>query len=288
MNRIIDRIQAVIEHIEVHLAEKLHTVDLAAVACLSPFHFQRTFHAICGLTLQDYVRRRRLSRAALMLRSSRLPILHVALECGYGSNEAFSRAFEAFSGSVPSRWRTTSGTVALQSKLFLGDLAASRVDVPPPCVMHRPEVQLVGRLYRTSLEGERYFSEIPGFYEDFGASRSYLHLPCRAAPEMAHGVSCHFGDDGRFDFLIGEPVSGEWDGVLPAGFTQLTLPGGPYACFTANGPAASVPDTWRQIYGHWLPHAGVQRGDGPDWEVTDVRASAFPDAMRVQIFIPLN
>ncbi|AKJ30794.1 GyrI-like domain-containing protein [Caldimonas brevitalea] len=105
---------------------------------------------------------------------------------------------------------------------------------------------------------------------------------------MAHGISCHFEDDGRFAFLVGEPATAAWDGVLPEGFTQVVLPAGRYACFTVVGPASGVPDAGRHIYGCWLPRADVQRGEGPDWEVTDVRASAFPDRLHVQIFIPVR
>src|SRR5712664_4832983 len=100
------RMHRVLEHIDRQLDQQLELDTLARVANFSPFHFHRLFTAWFGETLGDYVRRRRLEVAALRLVAQpRLPVLQVALSVGFGSTEAFARAFKTRFGSTPTAWR---------------------------------------------------------------------------------------------------------------------------------------------------------------------------------------
>jgi AraC family transcriptional regulator len=99
MNRVVDYIQG-------HLADPLDLERLAAVACFSPFHFHRLFSAWMGETLQVFVPRLRLERAAQLLVFNRLrSISEIALECGFSSSSAFARAFKGAFGVSASEWR---------------------------------------------------------------------------------------------------------------------------------------------------------------------------------------
>ena len=100
------RMHRVIEAIDQRLDQPLDLASLAAVAHFSPYHFHRLFAAWMGETLGDYLRRRRIEQAAARLASQpRLSVLQVALAVGFGSGEAFTRAFKARFGSSPSAWR---------------------------------------------------------------------------------------------------------------------------------------------------------------------------------------
>src|ERR1700704_1149826 len=100
------RMHRVLEHIDRELDQPLELETLARVANFSPFHFHRLFTAWMGETLGDYVRRRRLELAALRLVAQpRLAVLQVALSVGFGSTEAFARAFKTRFGSTPTAWR---------------------------------------------------------------------------------------------------------------------------------------------------------------------------------------
>src|SRR3954466_10641636 len=100
------RMHRVLEHIDRHLDQPLDLDALAGVAHFSAFHFHRIFSAWMGETVGEYLRRRRLETAALRLVSQpELPILHVALSVGFGSSEAFARAFKLRFGRTPSSWR---------------------------------------------------------------------------------------------------------------------------------------------------------------------------------------
>ena len=100
------RVNRVMDHIEAHLHETLDLRALAGIAQLSPFHFHRLFQALTGETLADRVRRRRLEVAAgrLLMRADSTA-LEIALDVGFNSAEAFTRAFRAHFGVTPTSWR---------------------------------------------------------------------------------------------------------------------------------------------------------------------------------------
>lgn len=104
-----ERMHRVLAHIDEHIDQPLDLPRLAQVAHFSTFHFHRLFAAWMGQTLGDYLRRRRLEVAAMRMSAQpRLPVLTVALSVGWGSGEAFARAFKTRFGCSPSQWRALS------------------------------------------------------------------------------------------------------------------------------------------------------------------------------------
>ncbi len=100
------RMNRVVDHIQGHLANALDLEQLAAVACFSPFHFHRLFRALMGETLQAFIHRLRLERAAQLLVFNRIrSISDIALECGFSSSSAFARAFKTGFGISAGEWR---------------------------------------------------------------------------------------------------------------------------------------------------------------------------------------
>src|ERR1700676_2598212 len=100
------RMHRVLEHIDQHLDQPLDLERLAEVAHFSPFHFHRLFSAWMGETVGDYLHRRRVEIAATRLVAQpRIPVLQLALSVGFGSAEAFARAFKKRFGCSPTLWR---------------------------------------------------------------------------------------------------------------------------------------------------------------------------------------
>ena len=283
-----ERIQRAVDFIETHLQAELDMAEIAAAACYSSFHFQRLFRAISGLSVQGYVRQRRLSEAARLLRDPACSVLDAALAYGYQSHEAFSRAFVASFGINPSECRRQPDVFAGQARMeFLprqGDLGliASKA---PNIRLHEPCL-LIGKAGATSLEAD-YYADIGNAYREFGETESYLQIPNKAAPARSYGVSYDYHDNGDFAFLVGERVT-HLPEAMPAGFVALSLPGGFYAEFEVYGPVNTVQIVRDYIYGTWLPNARYERTDGPDFEITDVCNSRFPDAMCIKVYIPLR
>src|SRR5271169_5501023 len=107
------RILRVLTHIQQHLDEALDLEELAHVACFSSFHFHRVFAAMTGETIADHVRRLRLERAAIELRSGGKQVIQLALDAGYEAHEAFTRAFKAAYGVSPAEFRRATGRIAI-------------------------------------------------------------------------------------------------------------------------------------------------------------------------------
>src|SRR5271166_3653019 len=108
-----ERILRVLTHIQEHLDEPLDLEALSRVACFSSFHFHRVFAAMTGETIADHVRRLRLERAAIELRSGAKQVIELAMDAGYEAHEAFTRAFKAAYGVSPAGFRRATRPIAM-------------------------------------------------------------------------------------------------------------------------------------------------------------------------------
>ncbi|MBM7583490.1 AraC family transcriptional regulator [Bacillus pakistanensis] len=285
-----ERMQQAIEFIEKNLQKELTITDIASKTYFSSFHFQRLFQAITGFSVQKYIRQRRLSEAAIKMKESSQSILEIAISFQYGSQEAFSRAFINYFNIAPGKFRRKDVQLGIQAKLNLLDFKEKmkgELTINKPKIISLNKIHIIGHEYKTNLNNEKYFEEIPGFYDHFGRNEYYLKIPSKIAPNFAYGISCNFHDDGNFSFIVGEEVRNEAN-ELESGFINFEIPEGKYAEFTIDGPSELVQNTRRYIYGTWLLNSNYERNAGPDFEVTDVCNSIFPNRMRVKIYIPIK
>ncbi|WP_041613274.1 effector binding domain-containing protein [Paenibacillus sp. JDR-2] len=282
------RIQYAITFIEEQLQEALSLEAIAIRAGFSLYHFQRLFHAITGFTVQEYIRKRRLSRAAEELRVTRHTVLDISVSYQYGSQEAFTRAFAGYFGMAPAQYRKHQPLLALRLPIDLVALTANirgGLTMYKPDIIERPATRIIGYNYPTNLNNERYFEEIPGFYAHFGNHEYFMRIPNKARPAFAYGIPHGYGEDGAFSFLIGEEVTSFAE--VEEGFACLELPSGKYAAFR-NGTMPEIgQNAWKYIYGTWLPNSNYERGEGPDFEVTDVLNST-PQKISMTIYIPIR
>lgn len=283
-----ERIQNAIEYIEEHLQDELIITDISAKAYFSAFHFQRLFQAITGFSVQQYSRNRRLSEAAILLETTSNNILDIAIAFQYSSQEAFTRAFVNYIGVTPAKYRKEKNVVPLQSKLnFLDYKMKGDFIMNKPEMIYLQKKLIIGYEYQTTLQDEKYFLDIPKFYIDFGKNHYYERIPHKLTPNFAYGISTHFHDDGQFSFIIGEEVrsnTASADNVL----IQFEIPEGKYAVFSMNGTTEASQHTRRYIYGVWLPNSNYERNEGSDFEITDVINSAYPNQMKMKIYIPIK
>ena len=102
----LDRMNRALDYIETNLADHISLDEIARKACCSTYHFQRMFPFITGVSLSEYIRRRRLTLAAFELQTTEAKIIDVAMRYGYQSPEAFARAFKTLHGIMPMAART--------------------------------------------------------------------------------------------------------------------------------------------------------------------------------------
>ena len=265
--------------IESHYSEDLSLGVIADVAGVSPFHLARLFQTMTGCSVMRYLRARRLSEAAHNLAGGAPDILEVALTSGYGSHEAFTRAFGEQFGLSPASVRER-GSVA-----ELGLVEPWRSTDGPNVVLDRPRLACDGIRLIAGL-GCRYTSDttqgIPAQWQ-----RLALHHAATLPPKgIAFGVFCNSDDEGSFEYIAGADVP-SFSGLDPA-LSTLRLPAREYVVATHRGHISDIRRTWQAFVGDWLPRSGLRAADAPDFEKY---SADFDDATGigdVEIWLPLQ
>ncbi|RVU37977.1 AraC family transcriptional regulator [Hwanghaeella grinnelliae] len=282
------RILKAIDRIETHLGEDLRLDEVASAAGVSRYHFCRTFQAMTGWTVMGYVRARRLSRAAELLRDDSMPIVQVALECGFGSQQAFTRSFSDFFGVSPGtvrngRW---SGTGRLVSPLSGASLTFLKEQE-----MMEPRILEKGRFAAIGLKGSFQrdnTSEIPTLWETVEGRWAQL------LPLMTEGgIGACFGDNGRtdrFDYIAG--VMAKVDAIPPDGMDKVVIEPQTYAVFThkLTGQTINIDikPTLQHIFGTWLPNSGYRLAQSADFEYFGERFDPVNKAGEIDFYVPVT
>jgi AraC family transcriptional regulator len=276
----IDPIARALWFIESHFAQEITLDDVAVVAGVSRYHLSRTFGLATGSGLMAYVRRRRLSEAAKALAAGAPDILAVALEWGYGSHEAFTRAFREQFDLTPDAVRAK-GTVThlpLLEALRMDDSMLTPLD--PPRIVENPGLLIAGL-------NERYdhtaSASIPSQWQRF--TPHIDHLPGQVG-HAAYGVVHNSDDAGHADYLTGVEVKDF--STVPAEFSRLKLPPQRYAVFTHKDHISSIRRTWLSIWNKGLPEAGLEATGGPEFERYDERFDGRTGQGEVEIWIPVR
>jgi AraC family transcriptional regulator len=262
-----------------HLDDTLDLARLADVAAMSRYHFHRIYHAMQGETASDTVRRLRLHRAAVELITGELPVTRIAQRAGYGSQEAFTRAFKAAYGVPPARYRAS----------FVPSPRATRtedaMDTTMTCqttIRDTPAIRVAALAHR-------------GDYLSIGST--FERLAAMAAGQGLFGSSTRsFGiyyDDPAStprDALRADACLTLPDGMLPSGELQMReIRGGRYAVTLHVGPYAELHIPYAWLYGTWLPQSGEEAADSPSIEeyLNDARTVPASE-LRTEIWLPLR
>ena len=273
------RMHRVLAYIDQHLEQPLSLSTLAEVAHFSPFHFHRLFSAWMGETFGDYLRRRRLEIAAMRLATQpRTRILNIALSVGFGSAEAFTRAFKSRFGCSPTAWREH------QSSLRLANSNSGQVNSKYGQALHVPlaqheasrhldkenimKVTLIDREPAT-IAYLRYLGPygepIARFWQDTYAPWAAMNK--LGADHARYGIS-------HDDPSITAPEQCRYDActevspdfLATGGALKTTIPGGKYAVLKFNGTAEQVGEAWAALLRDWLPSSGLQLDARPCFE----------------------
>jgi len=298
------RINRVVDYIQSHLADPLDLERLAAVACFSPFHFHRLFHAWMGETLQDFVHRLRLERAAQLLVFNPLTsISEIAMECGFSSSSAFARAFKGAFGVSASEWRKRKICQPIR-KLRQADeevsLGFSKLPGPKvrdkeiPMNSYPFEVQ-VRRLEPATLA---YLRHIGPYKGDTGLFRRlFEQLFAWAGPRGLMGQDARylslFQDNPnltaaarqRMEVALTVPA-----GTAPSGEIGIqTLESGLYATARVYVPIEDYAEQWNRLVADWLPGSGYQPDHRPAMEFYLNNPDTDPEGRyHVEICLPVR
>jgi AraC family transcriptional regulator len=265
--------------IERNLGSGLTLNGIAESCRVSPFHLAHAFGAATGQPAMSYVRSRRLSEAACKLADGAPDILEVALDSGYASHEAFTRAFKEQFGTTPEtvkRNRSTS-SLALVPPLELPEGPPVKLDEPE--IVKGDAISVVGLAERHAFDAPH---KIPAQWQRFMAIYSLIE---RKASEIPVGVSCNLDEDWTFEYVCGVEVARGCD--VPNGLQKIAIPAQTYAVFQHLTHVAGIGNTYLAIWNSWLTDHNRTVANGPSIERHKKTFDPRTGEGGVEIWIPL-
>jgi AraC family transcriptional regulator len=266
-------------YIESHLSGDLSLETIADAVGVSRFHLSRAFGLTVGCALASYVRGRRLTQAAKTLARGAPDILTVALDSGYGSHEAFTRAFRQQFGVTPEdlRDRATVAGLDLQEPITMTNQTPTAI--APPRIVRGDAILIVGL-------AQRYVRTNAGIPSQWDRFTPYVgHIPGQVA-NVTYGVICNTDDTGSIDYICGVQVR-EFPSQ-PAELTRLRIPPQTYAVFEHHDHVSTVSTTWHAIWNQALAADGYEATDGPAFERYDERFDPRTGLGGLEIWIPIK
>ncbi len=258
--------------IEDNLEQPLLLDDVARKAGYSKWHLQRTFKNITGLALGGYIRSRRLCRAAIALRLTRQPILNIAIQYQFDSQQTFTRRFKAHFNITPAAYRRSPywDASALQPPLDL-----HMTSLPVPHMMDLPAFSLYGNTYHYACPLEHVSSVHAQirkrFWIDFLKKLTPTPSLCYALTHYEAGDREHEPVDISYTITTESPAADH--------LTHIEIPPGRYACFHFDGSVEEYRDFALKIYMYVLPNLKLLRRDGHDIERFRVEQGDFNEAV---------
>ncbi|MCT7666808.1 AraC family transcriptional regulator [Shinella kummerowiae] len=267
-------------YIESHFGRAIALSEIAAMAGMSRHHLSRRFSEMTGQNLNRYLRARRLSEAARQLAGGADNILTVALEAGYGSHEAFTRAFRAAFGTTPEavRARRNLSGLTLQEPIRMSTL--DKTDLPAPRIETLDAFTIAG-LGGDFEPGKA--AGIPALWQKF--NDYFGHIPGQT-DKTAYGVCTMQPGKPSFHYVAGVRIARNQD--LPAEFETIAVPAQTWAVFPHHGHVNGIAATIDAAFRTWLPASGRKIGAFPD--VLEFYGEDFdPESGlgRVEIWLPL-
>ncbi|MEU3889575.1 AraC family transcriptional regulator [Streptomyces sp. NPDC029041] len=287
----LDRLNQAMDRIERDLGHTVDAAELARTACTSEYHLRRMFSALAGMPLSEYIRRRRLTVAGAEVLAGDVTLLEIAVRYGYGSGEAFARAFRAMHGVGPGEARRTGAALVSQPRLTF------RLTVEGNSSMHyrvmdRPAFTVTGFKTRIPLIHSGPNQAIIDFVR--GLDKPALeHLEKLSGQEPQGLVAvCDDLDPGRaegteLDYYHAVITADPAPAPAPEGTTVLPVPPGTWAVFTTSGPAPqAIQRLWHDVYTEWFPSNPYRTRPGP--EILRTRLSPDGGEADAELWLPVE
>lgn len=280
----IESICEAIAYIEENLTEELLIEDIARHACLSPFYFQRGFAMLCGFTVGEYIRKRRLSLAGNDLMQSREKIIDIALKYGYDSPDSFTKAFIRFHGVSPTTVRKEGAMVKSFAPLKINFILKGGYTMDYK-IVEKEAFTVIG--IAKIFKYEEAIAKVPKLWEEFFKTGKNKNI-CGT-----YGINMDQEMKGNeFEYMIADDYIPTAE--IPEGFITKVIPKHTWAIFSCIGPSAkTLQETNQKIFMEWLPNCkNYEIAEGYNIEMyTD--ASQYPKGIQDEkyygeIWIPVK
>jgi len=292
----LQQIQRAVDYIEDHLKDDLTVDAIAKVAAFSKWHFQMIFSSAVGDTLKEYIRKRRLTAALNELSTTERRIIDIALDAGFESQEAFTRAFKAMFGKTPGECRTE-GTKSVMY-LHKPRITMAYLDHLYGGINMEPIIRFVEEKKVVGM-GSRFISALSPDANSKNVIGELWNQYNVRGQEISHRLS--WADLGIVSSLSSEEEKAHPNEmfyvagtevtsteVIPSGMLAFKVPAGNYAVFTHKGHITKLGMTMKYIYGSWLPKSGKKLRLAPEFEVYDQRFKHDSEESELDIYIPIE
>lgn len=283
----LDRLNQAMDHIEAHLAGDIDVGELARIAATTEYHFRRMFSALAGMPLSEYVRRRRLTVAAAEVLARQRTLLDVAVRYGYGSGEAFARAFRAVHGVGPAEARGAGVVLRSQQRLSF-HLVVEGSGSMRYRVVEKDAFQLVGKKARVPLVHEGMNPAIVEFLRGLDPDvvrriEALSDQEPRGLVNVSDDLADSRAEGTELDYYHGVVTGAQ----VPDDLDALPVAAGTWAVFEHSGP---FPETlqylWRDVFTQWFPSNPYRSRPGP--EMVSARLSEDGSYADAELWIPVE
>ena len=241
----IDSITKAIDYIEKNLTEELSISTISNHVLISPFYFQKGFSMLCGFSVGEYIRQRRLAQAASELISTQDKIIDIALKYGYDSPDSFTKAFIRFHGVTPTAVRKNGALIKSFAPLKISFTLKGGYSMDYK-IVEKESFTVIG--VQEKFQYDNATLEIPKFWAE--------HYKSGKGPTVCGMYGINFDErmDGKeFEYMIADEYNGT--SVVPNGFITKTIPAFTWAVFPCVGAMpSSMKITQQKIFSEWLPN----------------------------------
>ena len=257
----IERLNSAVEYMEAHLLEKIDYEKVAEIANCPTYHFQRMFFYMTNISVSEYIRRRKMSLAAVDLQDARAKVIDIALKYGYDSPTAFNRAFQSIHGIAPSVAKKENTTLKSYPAIKFSILVQGMEEMNFR-IETKEAFRIVGKSYPLSKVLEENFARIPHEWDTAleNGTLTQLYGIMNDKPEGLLGVSVHNEKEWKYFIAVSSTEDSD-------NFEQYHIPVATWAVFSGRGTNVSLQELERRVITEWLPTSGYEYAEIPDIEV---------------------
>lgn len=242
----VESISRAIEYIENNLTNDITIEEISNYSYISSFYFQKGFSIVCGYSISEYIRNRRLSLAGYELINSDNKIIDIALKYGYDSPDSFTKAFTRFHGSTPTAVRNNGATIKEFAPLKV-NLTLKGGYTMEYKIEEKEAFKIIG--LKDSFKYETAYQDVPKIWKKFFMKSAFSKINAKYGINIDTNMGCD-----SFEYIIGDDHNLELK--LPKDFEIIEIPKFTWAIFTCVGPAnLSIKETNERIFKEWLPNS---------------------------------
>ncbi len=285
---LLENMNEAMNYIEENLTGDIDYKEAARLALCSEYHFKRMFSSLAGVTLSEYIRRRRLTLAAFELIKNNAKIIDIAVKYGYGSADSFTRAFQSLHGITPSEARNNGQSLKAYPRLTF-QLTIRGGNEMNYRIVEKEAFRIVGIEKRVPIIFNGVNPAIAAMWKTLTAETiDQLKRLSNVEPIGLIQASANFSEGrmeekGELDHYIGVATTKEH----PENLASLEVPASTWAVFEAVGPfPETLQNIWGRIYSEWFPSSNYQSTEGTEilWnENNDFSSPTF----KSEIWIPV-